>query len=239
VRYYLKLMDEALAKAGFQTARNAPLSSQDGPSNKPSEYDGRGFPRLSRNSADEALIAGCEESPLSSQDAPFPRRDEFGEKSLSFPHDKSNHGDFPRLSRNFMDSEVIYWESPKPRDKRGKLFAVALEELRAKPPEGILNPRWVPAIKDAGDFLAAWGEQASALGWSADDLFGLHPTAPLARYDHMGSSGSCMAPRSSPSQTAPQRSARRPVARSCFIAAPDGHHAIRRPKVEVWQAGSR
>lgn len=42
------------------------------------------------------------------------------------------------------------------------------------------------AIADAEAFLATWGAQVEALGWTADDLFGLDPVAAMARYDVMG-----------------------------------------------------
>jgi hypothetical protein len=35
-------------------------------------------------------------------------------------------------------------------------------------------------------FLGTWARQADALGWSAEDLFGLDPVAPMTRYDTMG-----------------------------------------------------
>jgi hypothetical protein len=49
-------------------------------------------------------------------------------------------------------------------------------------------------IEDARAFLAKWGRQAEALGWTARDLVGLHqpPAKPhpsysrLSRYDHTG-----------------------------------------------------
>jgi hypothetical protein len=49
-------------------------------------------------------------------------------------------------------------------------------------------------VADARRFLAQWGEQATALGWSTRDLFGLHevPDKPsptyrrLSRYDETG-----------------------------------------------------
>ena len=54
--------------------------------------------------------------------------------------------------------------------------------------------RWQRAIDDGRAFLAQWGEQAQALGWTARDLFGLHevPGNPhpsysrLSRYDATG-----------------------------------------------------
>jgi len=41
-------------------------------------------------------------------------------------------------------------------------------------------------IEDGTAFLANWGSQASGLGWTALDVFGVHPIAPAARYDCMG-----------------------------------------------------
>jgi hypothetical protein len=49
-------------------------------------------------------------------------------------------------------------------------------------------------MEDGERFLAEWGEQAEALGWTSRDLFGLHevPTYPhptyqrLSRYDCIG-----------------------------------------------------
>jgi hypothetical protein len=54
--------------------------------------------------------------------------------------------------------------------------------------------RWQLAVEDGRRFLAQWGEQAEALGWSARDLFGLDevPASPhasyqrLSRYDRTG-----------------------------------------------------
>jgi hypothetical protein len=66
--------------------------------------------------------------------------------------------------------------------------------LEARCPEHVEHDRWQEAVEDGKRFLAAWGEQALALGWTADDLFGLHaaPERPhpsyrrLSRYDATG-----------------------------------------------------
>lgn len=42
------------------------------------------------------------------------------------------------------------------------------------------------AVVDARRFLTDFGPQTEALGWRADELFGLDDAAPLARYDRMG-----------------------------------------------------
>ena len=35
-------------------------------------------------------------------------------------------------------------------------------------------------------FADVWARKAQALGWSAEDVFGLHPVAPAARNDEKG-----------------------------------------------------
>jgi hypothetical protein len=55
--------------------------------------------------------------------------------------------------------------------------------------------RWEAAVEDGRRFLAQWGAQADALGWTARDLFGLASPVPdqprpsywrLSRYDETG-----------------------------------------------------
>jgi hypothetical protein len=78
----------------------------------------------------------------------------------------------------------------RPQGPYGHLLAT----LQSKCPELVEPDRWQQAVKDADNFLATWGEQAHALGWTARELFGLHPVperpAPsysrLSRYDETG-----------------------------------------------------
>ena len=71
-----------------------------------------------------------------------------------------------------------------------KVFAV----LQLRPPALVPVERWRQCVQDGSKFLARWGEQAEALGWTAADLFGLHtpPERPhpsysrLSRYDAIG-----------------------------------------------------
>jgi hypothetical protein len=51
---------------------------------------------------------------------------------------------------------------------------------------GMLPLERLPLIEDARRFLAEWGGEAARLGWTAKDVFGLHPVAPKDRYDAMG-----------------------------------------------------
>lgn len=46
--------------------------------------------------------------------------------------------------------------------------------------------RWQQIVDDGGRFLDRWGRQAAVLGWRAVEVFGVHPAAPLRRYDGMG-----------------------------------------------------
>jgi len=66
--------------------------------------------------------------------------------------------------------------------------------LQLRPPAHVPEDRWRMAIEDGRRFLATWGSQAEALGWTSADLFGLHtpPEQPhpsysrLSRYDETG-----------------------------------------------------
>jgi hypothetical protein len=41
-------------------------------------------------------------------------------------------------------------------------------------------------LHDAARFLDRWSSTAHAMGWTALDLFGVHPTRPAVRFDVMG-----------------------------------------------------
>jgi hypothetical protein len=73
-------------------------------------------------------------------------------------------------------------------------YGKALAALSSKCPELVETDRWQQAVRDADCFLPKWGAQAHALGWTARELFGLHPVAErpaptfrrLSRYDSTG-----------------------------------------------------
>jgi len=77
---------------------------------------------------------------------------------------------------------------------RKRFCQAALDALERRCPDQIERHRWQEAIADGAHFLAQWGEQAAALGWTPRDLFGLAkvPDKPrpnyqrLSRYDQMG-----------------------------------------------------
>ena len=65
-------------------------------------------------------------------------------------------------------------------------YAQQLRALQAACPAEVPRERWQLCLGDALRFFGKWGRQAHKLGWTAHDLLGLHPTAPLARHDEMG-----------------------------------------------------
>jgi len=72
----------------------------------------------------------------------------------------------------------------------GRIYSL----LEARCPDHVPADRWQQAVENGRAFLATWGEQAQALGWTSADLFGLHtpPERPhpsyrrLSRYDATG-----------------------------------------------------
>ncbi|UPJ63520.1 hypothetical protein [Bradyrhizobium sp. 191] len=67
-----------------------------------------------------------------------------------------------------------------------KWHAILAELKRRDPVEWLPADRWQGILSDAESFLSGWGSAAHSLGWTALDLFGVHPIAPAARFDAMG-----------------------------------------------------
>jgi hypothetical protein len=73
-------------------------------------------------------------------------------------------------------------------------LGLAFSAIECRCPDRIDVADWQHAVDDGRKFLIQWGEQAEALGWTAEDLFGLHdppeqagPTyRRLSRYDVIG-----------------------------------------------------
>jgi len=74
------------------------------------------------------------------------------------------------------------------------LYRPVFERFESQCPDFVETGRWQQAVEDGRQFLASWGEQAQAFGWTPRELFGLHtppeqPTANysrLSRYDETG-----------------------------------------------------
>jgi hypothetical protein len=84
--------------------------------------------------------------------------------------------------------------SSTPAKAANNPYAEALLALEHHCPDYIEPGRWQQCLSDARLFFAAWGEQAAALGWTAEELLGLHepPANPhpsyhrLSRYEFTG-----------------------------------------------------
>ena len=105
-------------------------------------------------------------------------------------YDKNDRNDkSPPLS-----GPVVHEPAPLIPFGRLSRFGRTLAALEARCPDLVPIDRWQLAVQDGRRFLARWGEQAEALGWTAKDLFGLL-TVPehakpsfnrLSRYDETG-----------------------------------------------------
>jgi len=90
------------------------------------------------------------------------------------------------------DKNDINDKSP-PFGRLGR-FGRTLEALESRCPDYVPGDHWQQAVEDGRRFLAQWGEQAEALGWTARNLFGLAPAPDkphpayrrLSRYDETG-----------------------------------------------------
>jgi hypothetical protein len=102
-----------------------------------------------------------------------------------------------RAQAEYEKNELNEKRSPSARVETdlfrfSRLFRT-FHELEHRCPDHIEPRDWNQALEDGRRFLAQWGAQAEALGWTAQDLFGLHkPEKPkpnyrrLSRYDATG-----------------------------------------------------
>jgi hypothetical protein len=86
-------------------------------------------------------------------------------------------------------AEAEHCDKSDESDKRppfGRLcrFGRALQALEKRCPAYVDPAHWRQAVADGRRFMATWGEQAAALGWTARELFGAHtpPERPTASY---------------------------------------------------------
>jgi hypothetical protein len=63
----------------------------------------------------------------------------------------------------------------------------ACDRLRSMtPPDSFSAEGWHQFLLDADSFFQRWAERVELLAWNGQDLIGVHPGAPAARYDAMG-----------------------------------------------------
>jgi hypothetical protein len=95
------------------------------------------------------------------------------------------------LTKGCVAADGTNHQDTLPRFSRLSRTLFALE---SRCPDRVPTDRWQAAVEDGRRFLATWGEQAEALGWTAKDLFGLFPApsqphpsfSRLSRHDHTG-----------------------------------------------------
>jgi len=110
-------------------------------------------------------------------------------KSASFrnPQNPQNPSESPEISKK------DYFENPQNlqnlpyREEVSERLNHILRVLGERCPVHIEPDRWRQAVEDGRLFLAIWGVQAQALGWTARDLFGLHtpPSEPAPIYQRL------------------------------------------------------
>jgi len=95
-------------------------------------------------------------------------------------------------------NERGYTEPEAPENRTAQViqnpYVRTFAALTERCPAYVEMAEWQQAIADGSTFLAKWGEQAEALGWTAADLFGLpaipdrpHPSySRLSRFDEIG-----------------------------------------------------
>jgi hypothetical protein len=101
----------------------------------------------------------------------------------------------PETAQNSQNAQNSHAQGPA--NKRGSEqnpYSSTIATLEARCPDLVPVDRWQQAVADGRTFLARWGDQAHALGWTVRDLFGLI-TVPdhakpsfnrLCRYDETG-----------------------------------------------------
>ena len=57
---------------------------------------------------------------------------------------------------------------------------------RMAPPSGFMESDWASLVERAQNLVREWGERLLRLGWTPHDLFALHRSRPMNRYDHAG-----------------------------------------------------
>jgi hypothetical protein len=90
-----------------------------------------------------------------------------------------------------VGSNVAFVPDPVPKIDPPTNCPVTIEAMITRleetaPPGMIGAPRWDNMIANAREFSRTWGAHALGLRWTAVDLFGLHPCAPLTRHDCRG-----------------------------------------------------
>ena len=87
----------------------------------------------------------------------------------------------------FQPSETEAAKKAKKAKKGSPSYDLSFSTLERRCPDFVEAERWQQAVEDGRRFLASWGGQAKALGWTAGELFGLHspPVRPAVSYSRL------------------------------------------------------
>jgi hypothetical protein len=131
---------------------------------------------------------GAQSNPIFESESVCVTGTPVGEPDSGNPHIR-----FDSKSASFENLQNVQNPS-KYRQAASELLNHALEALDGRCPNCVDHDRWRQGVEDGRCFLAIWGAQALALGWTARDLFGLHTVTEnphpsyrrLSRYDETG-----------------------------------------------------
>jgi hypothetical protein len=138
-------------------------------------------------SADVAFVALVAETELKIEgDTPSNKHSEVGSTPATDATDATD-----ATKDHAVESNVAFVPGPVPKidpptDRPVTIEAMITRLEETAPPGMIGAPRWDNMIANAREFSRTWGAHALGLGWTAADLFGLHPRAPLVRHDCKG-----------------------------------------------------
>jgi hypothetical protein len=113
------------------------------------------------------------------------------EQEVSFAEPGTTHttgtteSDHVRTSPNdlFEERAAIVEDGAGVRRSWAESFARL--DIAERPPD-FTEKAWRELIEDGGRFLDRWANEAARLGWTALDVFGVHPAAPSTTYDAIG-----------------------------------------------------
>ena len=115
---------------------------------------------------------------------------DWGQAVSATGDSKSSHSEAVTEGVPSVPTATSYFRIAQPVEIEGDVLAEWHAILAALKRRGsadwLSHSQWLGLLSDAENFLTRWGSAAHLLGWTALDLFGVHPIAPAARFDVMG-----------------------------------------------------
>lgn len=124
------------------------------------------------------------------QEVVSPLRNEWGQPRETSGDRKREHSEYLVRSVPTVSTVPTNFEGrrePQTFEDSPAGWHAILRELELMPtPDCIGVAWWTQMTTDAAAFVARWSGAASDLGWTALNLFGVHPAVPLSRFDVIG-----------------------------------------------------